>query len=224
MTFKQKLVSLIDPESATFQVLYHLRHPIKTARKWRMILKKSSIFDDEDDLHGCSLMPTALLKGTVDFIKPLSVLDVGCGSGKSLDWFLGEGIEVMGIEGSSMGIKHAKNPQFIRQEDLNKPVNLQRRFDLVWCFEVAEHIHPDFTEHFTKTLVTHSDLIVMSAAHPGQGGVGHFNEQPRAYWIELFNRLGYDHDDHGRAKVVEDWDWFPENIFLFRKKNATTSA
>lgn len=224
MTFKQKLVKIIGPESAKFQVLYQIRHPIKTARKWKMILRKSSIFDDEDDLHGCSLLPLPLLKGTVDFINPASVLDVGCGSGKSLDWFLGRGIEVVGLEGSSMGIAHAKNPQYVRQEDLNRPVDLQRRFDLVWCFEVAEHIHPDFTEHFTRTLVTHSDVIVISAAHPGQGGVGHFNEQPRSYWIEIFNRLGYDHDDLGRAKIVENWDWFPQNIFLFRKKNLTLSA
>ena len=108
MTFKQKLVKIIGPESAKFQVLYQIRHPIKTARKWKMILRKSSIFDDEDDLHGCSLLPLPLLKGTVDFINPASVLDVGCGSGKSLDWFLGRGIEVVGLEGSSMGIAHAK--------------------------------------------------------------------------------------------------------------------
>ncbi len=150
-------------------------------------------------------------------VNPSSVIDVGCGAGKSLDWFLEKGVEVVGLEGSDIGIKHAKNPQYISKMNLNEPVDLKRRFDLVWCFEVAEHIHPDFTDVFTRTLITHSDCIVMSAAHPGQGGVGHFNEQPRSYWVDHFSRLGYQHDDAGRTEIVKNWDWYPENIFLFRK-------
>ena len=217
MSLKQSLVRILNPHSNLFKLLYQIRHPIKTARKWKMVMSRSSIFNDEDDLHGCSLLPTGLLEGVMEAIKPSSVLDVGCGVGRSLDWFLEKGVEASGLEGSDIGIKHAKNPQYISQKNLNEPIDLKRRFDLVWCFEVAEHIHPDFTAVFTQSLITHSDCIVMSAAHPGQGGVGHFNEQPRSYWLEHFKHLGYQHDDKGRAQIVKDWDWYPENIFLFRK-------
>ena len=217
MSVKQSIVKLLNPQSCIFKILYHAWHPVKTFRKWRMTLTKSSIFNDEDDLHGCSLLPTALLEGVMVVINPSSVLDVGCGVGRSLDWFLEKGIDVIGLEGSDIGIKHARNPQCIVQSDLNKQVNLERFFDLVWCFEVAEHIHPSYTEVFVQTLIKHSDCIVMSAAHPGQGGVGHFNEQPRSYWIEYFEKLGYRHDDGGREKIIKGWDWYPENIFIFRK-------
>jgi SAM-dependent methyltransferase len=218
MKLKQSLVRLLNPESKIFAVLYQARHPIKTLKRFQMTLTKSSIFNDEDDLHGCSLLPAALLEGIIKTVNPTSVLDVGCGAGRSLDWFLEKGIEVVGLEGSSIGIKHARNPQHIIQTNLNEPVDIGRRFDLVWCFEVAEHIHPNYTEVFIQSLVVHSDCIMISAAHPGQGGVGHFNEQPRSYWLSQFNRFGFEHDDTGRLEIIENWTWFPENIFLFRRK------
>jgi 2-polyprenyl-3-methyl-5-hydroxy-6-metoxy-1,4-benzoquinol methylase len=217
MSFKQTAIRMLNPHSRLFKVLYQLRHPVKGIRKLRIILSKSSIFSDEDDLHGCSLLPTELLTGALSVLTPTSVLDVGCGTGKSLDWFLAQGIDSVGLEGSSMAIAHALNPLRIQKTDLNHSFSLGRTFDLVWCFEVAEHIHPDFTETFVSSLIRHSDTILLSAAHPGQGGVGHFNEQPRSYWIQLFASLGYFHDDEARYEVVRDWTWFPENIFLFRK-------
>lgn len=208
---------LLNPGSKLFTFFYMLRHPIKTGRRMNIHFKKSSIFNDKDDLHGCSLLPLELLRNTKKILKPSSILDVGCGTGKSLDWFLSNDIETVGLEGSPMAISHAFNSQKIRQTDLNKPFDLNRKFDIVWCFEVAEHIHPDYTAIFIRSLILHSDTILFSAAHPGQGGVGHFNEQPRSYWIDLFSDLGYLHDEEGRTSVISGWTWFPENIFLFRK-------
>lgn len=51
----------------------------------------------------------------------------------------------------------------------------------------------------------------------GQGGTGHFNEQPRSYWIEKFRKLRFTHDDAARAEIVKEWRWYPENIFFFRR-------
>lgn len=216
MNLKQTVIRVVNPNSRFFKILYQLRHPVKGIRKLRIILSKSSIFSNEDDLHGCSLLPTELLTGAVSVLTPTSVLDVGCGTGKSLDWFLAQGTDAVGLEGSQMAIAHALNPQRIQKTDLNNAFSLGRTFDLVWCFEVAEHIHPDFTETFVSSLIRHSGTILLSAAHPGQGGVGHFNEQPRSYWIQLFASFGYFHDDVARDAVVREWAWYPENIFLFR--------
>jgi len=64
----------------------------------------------------------------------------------------------------------------------------------VWSYEVAEHIHPLYTDTFLATLIRHGDLIVMSAAQPGQGGAGHFNEQRPSYWIQKIRERGYSYD------------------------------
>jgi hypothetical protein len=38
--------------------------------------------------------------------------------------------------------------------------------------------------------------VFFTAAHPGQTGLAHINEQPKEYWIERFARVGkrFDHD------------------------------
>jgi hypothetical protein len=50
---------------------------------------------------------------------------------------------------------------------------------LVWCFEVAEHIHSRYVENFIDNLCRHSDLVTLSAAPPGQGGEGISMSSPK---------------------------------------------
>ena len=139
----------------------------------------------------CSLRPVAVLGAILERFKPRSVLDVGCGTGGSLAFFVEKGLDAMGVEGSALAISKNPNAERVRRHDLEIPLDLGRRFDLVWSFEVAEHLRPEKAETFLDTLTRHSDLVVMSAAPKGQGGDGHFNEQPPEYWIGLMNRRGY---------------------------------
>jgi hypothetical protein len=89
-----------------------------------------------------------------------------------------KGIETLGLEGSVKALAASPVPELIRLTNLNYAVDLGRRFDLVWSYEVAEHIHSAYTDVFLDTLTKHGDTIAMSAAKPGQHGYGHFNEQP----------------------------------------------
>jgi SAM-dependent methyltransferase len=221
MSLKSILRKNLNHDGTLYAFLRAAANPRDAIRRRKRERTKSSIFQDDDELGGCSLQPIPLLEACLEWHAPKSVLDVGCGTGKSLDWLLSKGIDALGVEGSEAAIRHAENPEKIQRHDLNTPLELGRTFDLVWCFEVAEHIHPDFTDAFLSTLTKHSDHIVMSAAHPGQGGIGHFNEQPRIYWIEKLARLGFVHDDHARNRFVRDWTWFPENLFIFRRGDAS---
>ena len=221
--FKDQVKRGTNPRSRFYKCLrgfYRLlrgaSRPCKSIRAFRRALKKSSIFTEEEELSGCSLFPEPLLDASVKIFEPSSVLDVGCGTGRSLDYFLARGVEARGVEGSSLGISKAAHPEHIFQWDLNEELNLKRKFDLVWCYEVAEHIHPEFVHSLVKTLTNHSNLILMSAAHPGQGGVGHFNEQPRDYWIARFAQYGYEHDDGSTRQLQDVWKWQAENLFVFR--------
>lgn len=218
-SLKSLVRQYLHPDGMAYSALRVLANPRDATRRYRRSRTKNSIFENEDELGGCSLEPIGLLSSCLEIFSPSSVIDVGCGTGKSLDWLLSQGIDVTGVEGSEVAIRHALNGDKILQWDLNQPLDLKRRFDLVWCFEVAEHIHPDFTDAFLKTLTTHSDNIVMSAAHPGQGGVGHFNEQPRSYWIEKLQLAGFSHDDAARTRLIRNWTWFPENLFVFRRSS-----
>ncbi|MDQ2868835.1 MAG: class I SAM-dependent methyltransferase, partial [Verrucomicrobiota bacterium] len=144
-------------------------------------ISENSIFTREEEMSMCSIFPKEILNLTIELFRPRSVLDVGCGTGISLDYFKTKGIAVRGLEGSALAISKARNASLITQHDLNEPVDLDEKFDLVWCFEVAEHIHPRYVSALLQTLTNHGDRILLSAARPGQGGLGHLNEQPPKY-------------------------------------------
>lgn len=174
----------------------------------------NSIFIREDEMSMCSIFPKEILDLTIELFHPRSVLDVGCGTGISLDYFRARGISVCGLEGSALAISKARNAPLIQQHDLDEPIDLGERFDLVWCFEVAEHLHPRSAPALLKTLTNHSDRILLSAARPGQGGLGHLNEQAPEYWIELMRErgfaLGRETDRYRKLP-----DHFAENILVF---------
>lgn len=183
----------------------------------KMALTKNSTFSSENDMHMCSLYPKPILDLVLSEINPKSVLDVGCGTGVSLDYFLQNRVDCIGIENSRVAIGLSKNPDKIHKYNLNREVNLKKKFDLVWSFEVIEHIHPDYEANFLKTLINHSDLIILSAARPGQGGLGHFNEQPKEYWINKFHKLGYNYDGIFSNKLIEAKTMHSENMMCFAK-------
>jgi 2-polyprenyl-3-methyl-5-hydroxy-6-metoxy-1,4-benzoquinol methylase len=194
-----------DPLHA-FQDVYH------------RVVKKDSIFLKEEDLYMCSLQFPKKLKKTLELFHPKTVLDLGCGTGQSLDMFLNHGIDVTGIEGSAFAKSRALHPEQIQVLNLNKELTLERRFDLIWCMEVVEHIHPDYIHNLMKTFSNHSDRIVLSAAPPGQGGEGHFNEQPASYWIDLFEQYGFSHDRTGTKALQQVKEIYSEICSRFTVK------
>lgn len=69
--------------------------------------------------------------------------------------------------------------------DLTSPPS-PPRCDLAFCFEVAEHVPPDLGDALVAFLAATAKEILFTAAPPGQGGTGHINEQPMAYWETRF--------------------------------------
>lgn len=182
-----------------------------------MLFTKNSTFT-KDALWMCSLFPQKVLDTIISQLNPRSVLDVGCGTGVSLSYFLQNGIDTKGVENSAPAIAQSPVKEHILKSNLNKELNLHRKFDLVWSFEVIEHIHPLYEAAFLKTLVNHADVIIISAARPGQGGHGHFNEQQPEYWIHRFDELQYNYDMPLTELLRSINDMHAENILCFKRK------
>lgn len=189
-----------------------------TAKQIPREISDNSIFLLEEELPMCSIFPKEILDLTIELFHPQSVLDVGCGTGISLDYFKSKGLKVHGIEGSELAISKARNPDLISTGDLNTPIHLDEEFDLVWCFEVAEHIHPKYVGELLGTLTSHGNRILLSAARPGQGGLGHLNEQPAEYWIQKMEERGFACDQEGSSKYRSLPDHFAANILIFDRR------
>ena len=151
-----------------------------------------------------------------------SVLDVGCGVGMWMRAAIDAGIpDVRGVDGVALSDRDLQVPgELIQQVDLTKPWSLDRKFDVVFCLEVAEHLPASCAADLVEQLTKHADLVVFSAASPWQLGQNHLNCQWPAYWQGLFNQHGYVCRDRLRWKI---WDqekvepWYRQNMFLAEK-------
>src|SRR4029079_16068125 len=102
----------------------------------------------------------------------------------------------------------------------DQPIDLGRKFDICLCLEVAEHIGEPRVGILFKNLVAHSDLIIFSAAVPGQGGEHHVNEQAPSYWKALFSEHNFYCQDLLRPIIWDDSEilwWYRQNIFVASK-------
>jgi SAM-dependent methyltransferase len=150
------------------------------------------------------------------FITPKSVVDIGCGEGAWLAGWAKKGVtDIYGVDGS-----YISQYQLLIEKDRFQAVNLEkgfslpRKFDLVMSLEVAEHISPDSADVFIKSLCNHGDVILFSAAIPGQGGVNHVNEQYPDYWAAIFRKYDFSAYDCIREKI-----WLNKKIDTCYRQN-----
>jgi len=153
---------------------------------------------------------------------PSSILDVGCGTGTWLRAATDLGVtDVVGVDGINIPREQLLFPRAkFLQKDLTQVVDLGRRFDLAISLEVGEHLNEEHAESLMDTLVLHSDLVLFSAACPGQPGQHHVNCQWPSWWQGLFNKRGFYCDDSVRWQIWNESQiepWYRQNIFLARK-------
>jgi hypothetical protein len=114
-------------------------------------------------------------------------------------------------------------PGEFRVADLRDPLPVERRFDLAFCLEVAHLLEPEHAAGLVETLASLADVVVFSAAIPGQGGLHHVNEQWPRYWWELFSGQGYIATDPFRSALWEHADvkwWFAQNMLCYARPEA----
>jgi SAM-dependent methyltransferase len=160
-----------------------------------------------------------ILRALPDALPMRHLADVGCGTGTFLAAALELGTErVFGIEGDWVTPAMLDDPRIeFTSRNLEQPFD-GPRVDLVLSLEVAEHLSPARAEGFVKDLVAMAPAVLFSAAIPGQGGVGHVNEQWQSYWADLFADHGYRAHDMVRPRIWTDEAvpaWYRQNAVLY---------
>ena len=73
------------------------------------------------------------------------------------------------------------------EHDHSEDLRLTKNYDLAISLEVAEHLSSESANMFIACLTNMSDIVLFSAAIPGQGGENRINEQWPKYRSGLFN-------------------------------------
>jgi hypothetical protein len=180
------------------------------------------------DFHAAGSLESAriILREAFQLYRPRSVVDVGCGIGSWLRAAGELGVDdVLGIDGDYVSrekllIPLPKFQSRDLEEEILKEASPGRLFGLVICVEVAEHLPPERASSLVDELCALGDLVLFSAAVPGQGGIGHINERWPDYWSAHFARNGFACFDNLRPRL---WDeprvevWYLQNVFFFAR-------
>jgi SAM-dependent methyltransferase len=152
-----------------------------------------------------------------------SVVDVGCGIGTWPRAFIEQGVsDVVGVDFHEETQRLLIPPTCFRKQDLRRPMDLGRTFDLAVCLEVAEHLEEELADGLVDSLVRHAPIVLFGAAVPGQGGWSHINEQWPEYWAAKFRARGLTAVDCIRPRFWEDPQvdyWYPQNTVLYIQRD-----
>jgi SAM-dependent methyltransferase len=162
-----------------------------------------------------------LADAVADLFAPRTVVDVGCGTALILSRLQERGVQVTGIEGSRHAIESSGLGDRVVRANLERSIPRLGRFDVCFCIEVAEHLPERAASPLVQALTELSDVVVFTAATPGQGGSHHVNEQPQSYWETRFGERRFRRDrtretqlKAGIASIAEP-AWMHQNLMLF---------
>lgn len=125
--------------------------------------------------------------------RPESVLDVGCGQGAYLKYFLSKGTaRIMGVDAVAEQFDYLQWGEY-RQIDLGKRFELTETFDLVICMGVIADLQVNSDAVLVDNISRHArDRIVFSVGKPGQAsGKNSGINRSLAHWLELFATAGW---------------------------------
>jgi SAM-dependent methyltransferase len=164
----------------------------------------------------------------LDALGCRSVLDVGCGAGAWLSVYRDLGVDdVMGVDGEYVDRDRLLvAPDRFRPTDVSQPFDLGRRFDLVQCLEVGEHLPTQTSRALVANLTRHASRVLFSAAIPGQGGEHHINEQTYEFWRALFAERGFAPYDYVRPRIQRNAGverWYAYNTILYVQEDTAST-
>lgn len=124
-------------------------------------------------------------------LKLKSHLDVGCGMGFMVDSMRRLGVDSYGLEKSEYAVENCVDGAYgyVEVADFVEFVPT-RKYDLVTCVEVIEHIEPSQTEEFITGLCDCSDYVYLSSDEDYNEPT-HTNVRTSGEWKKLMLNRGY---------------------------------
>jgi hypothetical protein len=148
----------------------------------------------------------ALADAIVRELNPATVLDAGCANGLLVESLRDRGVDAHGIDISQHAIECVRRDvqAYCSVQSILDP--LPRRYDLVVCMEVVEHLPIEEAEVAIAALCAAADDVFFSSTPEYFDQDTHLNVQPVEYWTELFAKNGFVRDvDLSAAAFFPPW-------------------
>lgn len=192
---------------------------------------------DRDDIYSAKYYQTMvepyarksvpqMARSIVETFHPKSVVDLGCGSGALLVALRKLGVHrLLGMDAAEAGLDIARARGLdVRKFDIVTDKLLYSAcYDIAVSMETAEHLPASAADRYVELLCSLAPVVIFTAAHRGQGGIGHLNEQPPEYWKGYFTAHGF----QSLEKIVADWqpawraagvaDFYTNNLMVFQR-------
>jgi SAM-dependent methyltransferase len=139
-----------------------------------------------------------------DFL-PKTTLDAGCAIGLLVEVLRERGVDAEGIDFSDFAIASSRDDirPFLTVGSITDP--LAKRYDVITCFEVLEHMPPNDAERAIANLCAFTDELIVSSTPTHFRDPTHTNIHPQEYWTERFARNGFIRDVDYDASYIAPW-------------------
>ena len=152
-----------------------------------------------------------------------TVLDVGCGYGHALRWFLDHSMSGLAVDGFPDCIEKNLCPGSTLLWDFYQgPPPLTQKFDLGWSSEFLEHVD---ARHLPNVMAAFKACKHVCVTHgePGQDGYNHVHCVSDDVWIDHFSRAGFLHlaEETKKLRLSDRWKapWGRRTLMLFENHN-----
>ncbi len=151
----------------------------------------------------------AFFGGVADSIvrefHPTSVLDAGCAMGFLVEELRKRGVDAAGIDVSEYAISqvHESVAEHCRVASLSEP--LGRRYDLITCIEVLEHIPPTESDQAIESLCNATDRLLISSTPGDFGEPTHLNVLPPEGWSAKLAEQGFFRELDRDLSYISPW-------------------
>jgi SAM-dependent methyltransferase len=127
----------------------------------------------------------------VTLLQPTTALDAGCAMGVLVGSLRERGVDAEGVDLSDYAIAHGdpRAEGHLRVGSLTEPFG--KRYDLVTCIEVLEHLPEDAVVRAVANICAASDTVLVSSTPDDFNEASHINVHQPAHWAALFADHGF---------------------------------